>query len=433
MKDLRAPLRLYVAGVILVGVAAVAWSAATWSSRRPEDLFVAGILFALTVAAKLSPVHLSMKMKFTATDAATFAAALALPPFLAIAVAGGGTLVGQRFASSATRFYNRAFNASVSALSTGAAAAVAWSLIPAASSLIGSIEVIAAAAVTKYLVHTSLVDTAAALQLRHRPFAGWWSIHRRDLLPHAALYVLGAAAAFAATTAPWALFLFAIPSLAVLQNSRENARLRLQTRLAVREIADLIDLRDPYTHGHSQRVSALAERLARRMKLQASQVELIAEAARLHDIGKLATPDRVLLKPDSLEDAERSEMERHTEIGYRIVSRMFDFQEGAELVRAHHERFDGSGYPHRQAGPDLPLEVWVIQVADAYDAMTSDRPYRRGMPWSAVREQLIAGRGTQWHPGVIDAFVAMIEADVARAPAAPAPMATAPGTLSAAG
>jgi putative nucleotidyltransferase with HDIG domain len=184
---------------------------------------------------------------------------------------------------------------------------------------------------------------------------------------------------------------------------------REQTRAAILELADLIDLRDPYTHGHSQRVAALAERLARRLKLQNAQVELIRDAARVHDVGKIGTNDLVLLKPGPLDADEQAEMRRHVEIGHRLLRHLPEFWEGAELVLAHHERHDGKGYPRGLQGDELPVEVSIISVADTYDAMTSDRPYRKGTGWEQVRAELLRCRGAQWREIAVDAFIAMIE------------------------
>jgi putative nucleotidyltransferase with HDIG domain len=186
---------------------------------------------------------------------------------------------------------------------------------------------------------------------------------------------------------------------------------REQTKTAILELADLIDLRDPYTHGHSQRVAALAERLARRLRLQYAQVELIHDAARVHDIGKIGTNDLVLLKPGPLTDEEQREMRRHAEIGHRLLRRLPEFWEGAELVLSHHERHDGGGYPRGLKGDELPIEVSVIAVADTYDAMTTDRPYRKGLAWDAVRAELVRQRGKQWREGAVDCFIEMIDED----------------------
>jgi putative nucleotidyltransferase with HDIG domain len=281
---------------------------------------------------------------------------------------------------------------------------------------------ILAAGAARYLTQTALVDLAVALQMKRRPFASFWTLHRRDLAQMTGLYLLGAIAAVSADGQPLALVLFAVPMVAMLITLRDSARVREQTRGAILELADLIDLRDPYTHGHSQRVAALAERLARRLKLQYSQIELIRDAARVHDIGKIGTNDIVLLKAGPLDSGEQAEMRRHVEIGHRLLRRLPEFWEGAELVLSHHERHDGKGYPRGLQGDELPLEVSVISVADTYDAMTSDRPYRKGMPWEKVRTELQRCRGTQWREVAVDAFIAMIEDErrevAARQPAA---------------
>src|SRR5207247_1527256 len=265
------------------------------------------------------------------------------------------------------------------------------------------------AAVVKYVVSSTLVDVVVALQMRRNPLTGWWTLHRRLLPYEGALLVLGALAAIAAQAQPWTLVLFGVPMGIVLLTVRDSARVREQTKTAILELADLIDLRDPYTHGHSQRVAALAERLARRLRLEYSQVELIRDAARVHDIGKIGTNDLVLLKPGPLTEEEQREMRRHAEIGHRLLRRLPEFWEGAELVLSHHERHDGAGYPRGLRGDALPVEVSVISVADTYDAMTTDLPSRNALAWAAVRAELIRQRGKQWRAGAVDSLIEMID------------------------
>jgi HD-GYP domain-containing protein (c-di-GMP phosphodiesterase class II) len=138
-------------------------------------------------------------------------------------------------------------------------------------------------------------------------------------------------------------------------------------------------------------------------------VELVTEAARLHDVGKISTPDHVLLKPGALDPGERTVMREHVDRGYRLLARLPDFWEGAALVRAHHERADATGYPLAIGGADLPLEASIIAVCDAYDAMSSDRVYRRALSWQQIKDEFQRGRGTQWDSRVVDAWIAMIE------------------------
>jgi HD-GYP domain-containing protein (c-di-GMP phosphodiesterase class II) len=376
---------------------------------------IVAILLAMASAAQVWPLHLSTKVKITVDDMPTFAGALLLPPFAAMLLAGGSTLVGLRFRNTRMRWYNRGFNAASATLGTAAAAATYAALHGPMPPAMSSTLAILGAGFAKYLVQAMLVDLVVALQLKRRPLERWWEVHRRDVPYETALYLLGALAAVSVGDEPLALLLFAVPMGAMLLSLRETARVREQTRNAILELADLIDLRDPYTHGHSQRVAALAERLARRMKLETTQIALIRDAARVHDIGKIGTNDIVLLKPGPLDAAERLEMQRHVQIGYRLLSHIPEFFEGAELVLAHHERHDGKGYPRGLQGDELPLEVSVISVADSYDAMTTDRPYRRGLPWEAVRAELMRGRGTQWRERAVEAFVEMIDEERALA------------------
>jgi len=380
-------------------------------------LAVALILLAMASVASVWPIHLSTKVKITVDDMPTFAAAMLLSPVDAMVVAGASTLIGLRFRNTRMRWYNRGFNAAASTLGTGVAA-FAYSAMhgPTPPAMSGALAILGAG-IAKYLVQTLLVDVVVALQLKRNPFDRWWELHQRDLPYQTALFLLGALAAVSVGDEPLGLVLFAVPMGAMLLALRETARVREQTRNAILELADLIDLRDPYTHGHSQRVAALAERLGRRMKLESTQVALIRDAARVHDIGKIGTNDMVLLKKGPLDDAERAEMQRHVEIGHRLLSHIPEFFEGAELVLAHHERHDGKGYPRGLRGDELPVEVSVISVADSYDAMTTDRPYRRGLPWPAVRAELVRGRGTQWRDRAVDLFIEMIEEDRAAASA----------------
>ena len=426
MSRLRWPLRVYILAVLGTALAALPASAAFRGNLRPTDTVLLALLMVMAAVAQLWPVHLSVKMKITVDDTATFAAALLLGPFYAMVAAGATTLIALHFRGVRQSWYNRGFNAATSALSTGAAATAFLLVAGSGAQVAREPWAIGIAAIAKYLVHSALVDLVVALQVRRNPIGGWWTLHRRLMPYEVALLVLGALAAIAAQAQPWTLVLFGVPMAIVLLTVRDSANVREQTKSAILELADLIDLRDPYTHGHSQRVAGLAERLARRMRLEYAQVELIRDAARVHDIGKIGTNDMVLLKPGPLTEEEQREMRRHTEIGHRLLRRLPEFWEGAELVLSHHERHDGAGYPRGLRGDELPVEVSVISVADTYDAMTTDRPYRKGLAWEAVRAELIRQRGKQWREGAVDSFIEMIDeerrsARVSRPRASPGP------------
>jgi len=401
---------VYVLAVIASGMAAVSAAVAFGSLPTVERWWLAGLFFAATAVAQIRPVHIGPKLKVTVEDAATYAAALTLHPLAALLVAAGGTFLGLRFTRRAT-WYNRAFNASVVTLGTGAAA-LTYALLRQDPDI--DFLAATAAAFAKLGVESALVEIAIALQLRRSPFLNWWQTNRSDMPHHVALYLLGLLAATALDGHPWALVLFLAPVAVVYVALRDVSRLREQTRTAILELADMIDLRDHYTHGHSQRVAEYAERIARELGFSAAQRELVREAARVHDIGKIGTADQFLLKAGPLSPEERGEMRRHAELGYKLLRRIPEFWAGAELVYAHHERPDGRGYPRGLHGDEVPFESAVISVADAYDAMTTDRPYRKAMGWDSARREFEAGRGTQWDARVVDVFIGMVERE--RAP-----------------
>jgi putative nucleotidyltransferase with HDIG domain len=406
MRTLRPVLRAYIAIVIAAALVALGAGAAV---LRPatEDLAVSVVVLALATLAQIRPVHLSQKTKVTVEDAATLAVALLLHPALAMLIAGGSRALAG--IPRRMTWYNRAFNVAAAVLDTGVAAAGFALLANGTVPALATLPAIAAAGALKFGMNTTLVDLAVSLQLRRRPFANWWSRHRREAPLLVGLYAVGAMSAIAAADSAAALALFLAPSGLALIGLRNIGRVEARTKRAVRTLGRLIEQRDHYTYGHSQRVADYAERLARRMRMDPAQIELIREAAYLHDVGKIATPDGVLRKAGALDADERSVMHDHAEHGYAIVEQLPAFSEGAEFVRSHHERVDGTGYPRGLRGSELPLEVSVIAVADSYDAMTTDRVYRKALPWEAVRAELLRERGRQWHESVVDAFLEMID------------------------
>jgi putative nucleotidyltransferase with HDIG domain len=415
----RPALRRYVLAVTAIGLACVVGFA---PDSIPPDLPLAAGLLAMAAVAKLRPIHLSQKMKVNVADTATFAAALVLVPWLALLVGVLSTLIAH--ARSPKGYFEANFNAAKSGIGCLAAAAVFGAMGGDTMAVAAYAPAVLVAAATMYLVHTGLVDVAAALQLRRDPIATWWPVHKRDLPQTAALYALGALMAIVADANPLAIALFVVPLIAVYVSMRQAARLRAQTRAAIVEFARLIDLRDKYTHGHSQRVAALAERIAIALHFAPAQVELVRDAALLHDLGKIRTGDHVLQKAGPLDNHEQQEMRLHAEAGAELLQRLPDFWEGAALVRAHHERYDGTGYPRGLSGEEMPLEAAVIAVADAWDAMTSDRPYRRAMAAAQARAELLRWRGIQWDPKVVDAFIAIVDQPAPHArpePARPVP------------
>jgi putative nucleotidyltransferase with HDIG domain len=172
----------------------------------------------------------------------------------------------------------------------------------------------------------------------------------------------------------------------------------------VRALTSAIDAKDPYTCGHSDRVARIAVALARELDCDSAALNTLYMAGLLHDIGKIGIDDNVLRKPGKLTDAEYEHIKLHPELGYKILADIKQLQDVLPVVLHHHEQWDGRGYPHGLKGEASPILARITAVADAYDAMTSDRPYRKGMPVERVEEIFRDGAGKQWDKGVIDAF-----------------------------
>jgi diguanylate cyclase (GGDEF)-like protein len=172
---------------------------------------------------------------------------------------------------------------------------------------------------------------------------------------------------------------------------------------AAASLAQAVDARDTYTHSHSERVGEYAARVAMRIGLDPEHVELTRLAGQLHDLGKLAVPEEILRKPGALTDSEWLVLERHPQIGFRMLDSL-GVDPVADLVLHHHERWDGAGYPDRLAGEQIPIGARIIFVADAYDAMTTDRSYRTKKSREAALAELRRCAGTQFDPGVVAAF-----------------------------
>jgi putative nucleotidyltransferase with HDIG domain len=169
-------------------------------------------------------------------------------------------------------------------------------------------------------------------------------------------------------------------------------------------LAAAIDARDPYTFGHSQRVSYYTVEIAKLMGLESGAIEVLRRAALLHDIGKIGVPDSTLLKPGPLNAAEWAVMKRHPEIGEQMIAGLKFLAEAAPFIRCHHERWDGRGYPDRLRHDQIPLGARILSVADAFDAMTSTRPYRPALSVEEARAEAERGRHRQFDARVVDAF-----------------------------
>jgi putative nucleotidyltransferase with HDIG domain len=181
-----------------------------------------------------------------------------------------------------------------------------------------------------------------------------------------------------------------------------------------------IEARDPYTRGHSSRVTDLAEAVARRLGWSEERIASLRVGGPLHDIGKLAVSDEVLCKEGRLDDDELAQIREHPKIGAKLLLRVTALREAIPYVLYHHERWDGTGYPSGKRGEEIPVEARVLAIADAFDAMTSDRPYRSALSREEALAEVERCAGTQFDPKIARVFLEVFGHDAVDLPAAAA-------------
>jgi HD-GYP domain-containing protein (c-di-GMP phosphodiesterase class II) len=258
------------------------------------------------------------------------------------------------------------------------------------------------------LVNHSLVTGAVAISSHQRFFPSLW----RGIAQFGVQYMVLCTAALLITVlhglSVWHVWLALIPLTLVHVSFRGWVRLQTEARRTFERISKLLDARDHATAVHSDEVAELAVRLGTELGLTPKQIERLDIASRVHDIGKMAIPDAILLKPGPLTDAEWEQMKTHPGISAELIEGLEIYAPVANAVRHEHERWDGSGYPDGLRGEQIPLLARVIAVADTYCALTSDRPYRPAFP-SAKAEALLAEmRGRELDPKMVDALLGLL-------------------------
>lgn len=193
------------------------------------------------------------------------------------------------------------------------------------------------------------------------------------------------------------------------ENRRLNREFECSYDITLELLGDALDLKEGQTEAHSRRVTAFAIVIARAMGIppDSQAMRVLARGAFLHDIGKMAIPDAILRKPEALTPDESAIMRRHPYSGYEMLKMIPFLQEAAEIVYAHHENFDGSGYPRGLRGEEIPFGARITAIANTFDAITSNLPYRPASSFQAARKEIEAGSGRQFDPDVVKVFLAM--------------------------
>lgn len=379
------------------------------------------LLLGLTVAAAafdLFRLEAPTGQSVTLTSAVRYVAILLGGAPLAVWVAALSQLTSAMILGNDLR--RSLFNTSQVIITVTSAAYVFQALGGDPSSLSSSLLPALGASLTYLVVNSFCISTLFVL-LQNKPFLQTWSgMLQSGLETYLVIQAVGLIAAFVVVGGGWAWAAFLLVLLALLQRvlsryygalkrSAESSRLREVQDSMLSALVAALDARDPYTRGHSARVSHVAGLLAQEIGLDPKRREDLKYASLLHDVGKIGIPDATLRKDGPLSPAERALMMEHPVRGIQILQRVNVSPNVMPAIKHHHEWYNGGGYPEGIKGDMIPLEARIIAVADAFDAMTSDRPYRKGMPWSEAINRLNQGRSVQFDPILVDALVRIVE------------------------
>lgn len=409
---------------LLTGAAAAMCVGLVVAGYTLSHPFVILVLAGLGVAAERQGISLTPTIEVSVASVLSIFAAVVFGPLSAVVVGGAALLADlprrdgpQPILRWVTWTAMRVIVAGAAGLAVVAVSGVGarnfWSLFAA----------VAAAFVVETLIDLSL--SSATLAIRG---TGTWTETARTVGPALLVSVplqapMVAVLAYSyLTISPWSVALFAIPAVAahrlhlLYRKQRDtaealgvaNERLAKANVSFATALVATLDARDRYTAGHSAAVAIYARDIAARMGLSIEEQELAHLCGLVHDVGKIGLPAGLLEKPGALNLAERQRMEEHSVIGERILQKVEDYSEIAAIVRNHHERLDGLGYPDGLQGEEIPLLSRVIAVADAYNAMTSDRPYRDAMPSRVARLRLAQAVEGQFDTSVVAAFEAIL-------------------------
>ncbi|MDQ3808652.1 MAG: HD-GYP domain-containing protein [Chloroflexota bacterium] len=394
---------LVVSGASVVLLASFVHAAADPKILAAACLFVLASAIAQRFMVPLPTTRPGHRTDLSVGAAINVAAVLLFPMHWSIPIVSLGMLCGKRGPR-----LKLAYNVGQAALSA-ASAGVVWRLSSGSGlSELRSVPFILAACCVYFLSNSvmvaAIVALASALPLR----LTWIRTYRHTWPATLGVLFVGVLIAILYSTSAWTIALAAIPLTALYYTLRNTVSLETNTVEALFQLADILDARDSYTHGHSLRVGQYAEKLALALGISGDEAHLIFLAGRLHDIGKCAIRNEVLLKPGALNDEEREHMCIHPAVGGSMLASFSLFKQCARYVRGHHERWDGGGYPDRLAGEAIPLGARIIAVVDAFDAMTTTRPYRKALPLAEARRRLTDGAGTQWDPRIVAVFLELL-------------------------
>lgn len=400
------------ASIVLTSVVAIAAALAVLAATKMLEgsthwVLALGLVAAGALAelATISGDAEEGERTFSLATTVHLAAAMLLAPAWAAMAAAVGTVGGELGRRSPARV--TAFNASVAMISTSAAGWAFHAVHPPTDQFGLDTYFALGAAVAVYIPLNIAPLGAIVSAINGEPWRPLTWLPPSDFATFLMEGCLAGVLAMLIDAAPAGL-LFPAPLLVAIFLSLKRYRLlRRETRQTLRALVSVIDARDPSTAAHSERVGELAARLAAAAGLAEGDIREVRWAGRLHDLGKLSVEDAVLFKPGSLDDEEWEAMRRHPAVSAELIEPLGPTRGLAQAVRYHHERYDGRGY-YRIPAEQIPLASSIITIVDAFDAMTTDRPYRAALGAEEALLIIEHGAGTQFHPELAHAFAAMM-------------------------
>ena len=377
----------------------------------PNMWLVLIFFVAISTIAEFLPVDLPTSGSVTIGFPIDFVVILVYGPATAMFITIFGAIVGELMQKKIS-WYKILFNSSQYALSAGLAGMVyqGFGGVVGAVNLANYIIPAIACALVYYLVNSNLfimvIHLAEGISI--------WSIWKNQLKGIIATYIALAPIGFImamvyVSIGIWGIILFFFPLILARRSFELYTKMRKVYLDTIRALAAAIDAKDPYTKGHSERVAEMSLALAQELNLSDKDIENIEYTALLHDIGKIGVADNILGKKSSLTDKEFDKIKEHTVMGAKIIEPVDFLKNSYEAIYHHHEKYNGKGYPDGLKSEDIPLSARIIAVADAYDAMGSDRPYRKKLNKDKILKELKDQSGKQFDPEVVKALISVLD------------------------
>jgi len=402
-------LKVYIGAVTGLAIALFIYLALSLSLTT-DMWWVLTFFIVLSTVAEFMSVDLPVGGNVNIGFPIDFVVILVYGPATAIIVTVFGALIGE-IVEGKTRWYKIVFNISQYALSAGVAGMVYQGLggIAGTANLTNYIIPAAICAVVYYLINLNLFMIVISLAEEVSILSVWKKRLRGIIATYIALTPMGFVMAMVyVSIGIWGIILFFFPLILARRSFELYTKMRKIYLDTIRALATAIDAKDPYTKGHSERVAKMALALAQELYLPEREIEKIEYTALLHDIGKIGVDERILGKDDGLTDEEFKKIKEHTVTGAKIIEPIDFLKDSYEAIYHHHERYDGDGYPNGIKEKDIPLSARIITVADAYDAMGSDRPYRKKLSQDKIMEELTEQSGKQFDPEVVKALISIL-------------------------